>query len=152
MRERTKSTIFIIGLSSLILGYAYFNRNDDRVIQDGIVSPSDGTVEKIEGSRIDIFIGLTDVHYQRAPIVGTITNIQDFPAENRNIITIDNKLSVERRGGMLARSVKTFVKVGDAIKKGQVIGRITLGSHAAIYPITSHSVKLGQHVLAGQTL
>lgn len=137
-----------IGLTSF---YIYFNRNPYRKIQDGTVSPSDGTIEKIENNRIDIFIGILDVHYQRAPISGTITDIQDFPNENKNIIIINN-ITVERRGGMIARSVITFVKIGDYVEKGQEIGRILLGSHAAIYPIYNPTIKIGDHVLAGQTI
>ena len=141
-------------LLTLSLGafYLHFNRNDHREIESGIVSPADGTIEKIENNRIDIFIGLTDVHFQRAAISGIITDIQDYPEENKNIIVIDNKLTIIRLGGILARSVRTSVKVGDYVEKGQIIGRILLGSHASIYPIYDSVVKVGDHVLMGQTL
>lgn len=137
--------------------YFYFNRNPTRQIEQGIISPSDGTIEKIENNRIDIFIGITDVHYQRSPITGTIIDIQNYPSENKNIITIfDNTTSttinVERRGGILARSVITFVKIGDILQKGQLIGRILLGSHAAIYPIYNQTIQIGDHILSGQTI
>jgi len=151
MKHETKVLLTASGIA-LVSFYFYFNRNPDRVIQEGIVSPSDGTVEIIMNNKIVMFIGLTDVHYQRAPASGTIVSIQDFPEENKNLITMDNGLIIERRGGILARSVRTIVKVGDKIEKGQFIGRILLGSHCAISPITNPIVRVGQHVLAGQTI
>ena len=147
MNNKTK-----IALTSFGAFYIYFNRNEDRKIEKGIISPADGTVEKIENNRIDIFIGISDVHFQRASISGIITDIQDYPEENKNLIIIDNKFTIERRGGVLARSVRTNVKIGDYVKKGQIIGRILLGSHAAIYPIYYPTVKVGDHILAGQTI
>ena len=153
MTKKTKKNTKLLAVSAIGLTsfYLYFNRNPYREIQDGTVSPSDGTIESIVNNRIDIFIGITDVHFQRAPISGTITNIQDFPNENKNIITINN-ITVERRGGMIARSVITNVNIGDYVEKGQIIGRILLGSRCAIYPIYNPTVKVGDHVLAGQTI
>lgn len=150
MNRSTKilSASLLLGLTSF---YIYFNRNPYREIQAGIVSPADGIIESIQNNRIDIFIGITDVHIQRSPISGTITDIQNYPDENRNIIIIDN-LTVERRGGILARSVTTQVNIGDYVEKGQIIGKIMLGSHAAVYPIYNPKVSVADHILAGQTL
>jgi len=152
MKNSTKLIYGIIGLSSF---YIYFNRNPNREIQQGIISPTDGFIEKIENNRIDIFIGLLDVHYQRAPISGTIINIQDFPSENKNIIIIESPtitITVERRSGILARSIRTFISIGDYIEKGTIIGRILLGSHTAIYPIYNPTVEVGNRILSGQTI
>jgi len=152
MNNSTKLTYGITGLAAF---YIYFNRNPNREIQQGIVSPTDGFIEKIENNRIDIFIGLLDVHYQRAPISGTIIDIQDFPSENKNIIIIESPIitiTVERRGGILARSVRTFISIGDYVEKGTIIGRILLGSHTAIYPIYNPIVKVNERILSGQTI
>lgn len=156
MKTKTK---IVLTASSLTAFYLYFNRNPYREIQSGIVSPSDGTIVNIntENNKIDISIELLDVHVQRAPISGIITDIQDFPDENKNIITITDNITldiinVERRGGLIARTVKTYIKNGDYVEKGQVIGRILLGSHASIYPIYNPIVNIGDHVLAGQTI
>lgn len=148
MKTKTK---IILTISSLAAFYLYFNRNPNREIGQGIVSPSDGTITHIENNKIDIFIGLLDVHVQRAPISGIITDIQDFSTENRNIIIINN-LTVERTGGILARSIRTYVNKGDYVEKGQIIGRILLGSHTSIYPIYNPTVKIGDHILTGQTI
>lgn len=151
MQKETKVILAASGIT-LVSFYLYFNRNPDRIIQPGIVSPSDGTIKFIENNKIVMFIGLTDVHYQRCPASGIITDIQDYPDENKNIITMDNGLIIERRGGILARSVRTIVSVGQYVEKGAFLGRILLGSHCAIYPITVPIVKVGQHLLAGQTI
>lgn len=149
MKTRTKRVLFVGALVGFV---SYFNRNPDRIIQEGLVSPSDGTIENIADNRIDIFIGLTDAHFQRAPISGLITDIQDFPEENINRIVINGTLTVERKGGMLARSVLTNVKIGDTVEKGAILGRILLGSHAAIYPIYNIKIAVGDHIHAGQTI
>ena len=149
MKRNTK--ILVVVSTGLVAFYIYFNRNPYREIQGGIVSPADGTIEKIENNRMDIFISITDVHVQRAPISGTIIDIQDYLSENKNIIVIDS-LTVERIGGMLARSVLTQINIGDYVEKGQIIGKILLGSHASIYPIYNPIVNIGDHVLAGQTI
>lgn len=146
-----KTKIAIIGVAALTSFYIYFNRNPDRVIQSGIVSPADGTVEKIENNRIDIFIGITDVHVQRAPVSGIVEDIQDYPNENKNIIII-NGITIERKGGILARNITTEVNKGDYVEKGQIIGRIKLGSHTSIYPIYNPIIQVGNHVIAGQTI
>ncbi len=144
-----------IGLLSLAIFYAYFNRNPIRVIEVGVTSPADGTIEKIENNKIDIFIGITDVHIQRAPITGSVISIQDYPNENKNIIIISNLIStyiIERKGELIARSVLTSVQIGDNVTKGQIIGKIMLGSHTSIYPIINPIVNVGDHIIAGQTL
>ena len=69
---------YVLGVLSL--GYIYFNRKPGRVIAEGInlVSPADGTLIDIKNNKIEIFIELLDVHYQRAPQSGVVTNIIDI--------------------------------------------------------------------------
>lgn len=150
--------ILITGLRSLLFGYMYFNRNPYRTIPNGdnIVSPADGTIVDIQNNRVEIFIGITDIHYQRAPQSGTVTNIIGTTKEY-NLIEIDTPLgyvTVERWSGMLAKTVQTNVELGDIVNKGNVIGRILLGSHTAITvpPYLTLKVVKGQHVIAGETI
>lgn len=141
-----------------IFAYIYFNRNPERNIPIGnnFVAPADGTIVSIIGNRIEIFLSLFDVHYQRAPQEGTITNIiEDNPLYN--VIELDTPLgytTIERWAGDIARTIITFVKVGNHVKKGEVIGRILLGSHTAITIPPHLSIKVieGQHILAGETM
>lgn len=157
--------ILIYGIGTLIIGYLFFNRSPSRNITpgDNIISPADGTIQSIKDNRIDIFINLQDVHVQRAPFQGQITNIynstmlsiQDNPMYN--VIELETKLghiTIERWAGELARTVTTDVKLNQYVDKGQILGRILLGSHTSITipPYLSIKVKPYQHVLAGETV
>jgi phosphatidylserine decarboxylase len=145
-------------LSAFGLGYIYFNRNPERAIAEGnnLVSPADGTVVDIKNNKIEIFIGITDVHYQRASQSGTVTNIIDID-RSYNLIELDTSLGVvttERWAGNLARTVITYVRIGQHVSKGDIIGRILLGSHTSITipPDLTIKVDVGHHVLAGETI
>lgn len=152
----TSTKIFIAG-ALLLSGLLYFNRNPERAIPSGdnVVSPADGTITSINDTKIDIFIGLSDVHYQRAPYSGIIIDSESTPSYNRLEIYSDiGYIIVERWGGLLARSVQTFVTIWSEVSKGQIIGRILLGSHTSI-TLPQHviiSVKVGDHVIAGETI
>jgi len=150
---------YIYGTGVLFLGYLYFNRNPDRKIPVGnnLVSPADGTIESIIDSKIEIFIGILDVHYQRSPCDGYITNVIEQNGSNRNAIelsTIFGDITVERWSGLIARTVITFIETGDHINKGDIFGRILLGSHCSITIPNNLSiiVNVGQHILAGETI
>jgi phosphatidylserine decarboxylase len=141
-----------------VLGWLFFNRNPNRTITPGnnIVSPADGTVVDINDNRIEIFIGLTDVHYQRIPLDGTVIHITNM-GEEYNLIELDTSLgiiTIERWAGNIAKTVTTDVKIGDSLNKGDTIGRIVLGSHTAITipPGLIIKVAKGQHVFAGETI
>ncbi len=145
-------------IPTVLLGYLYFNRNPNRNIPagDSIVSPADGTIQSIKNNRIEIFINLYDVHVQRAPQSGQITNIIDYNS-TYNFIELETQLgniTIERWAGKLARTVTTDVKLNQYIEKGQVIGKILLGSHTSIIIPLGLTIKVteGQHVFAGETV
>lgn len=152
----TSTKIFISG-ALLLSGYLYFNRNPVRVIPYGetVVSPADGTITSINDNKIDIFIGLFDVHYQRSPYCGIIIESESTSSYNRLKMESDiGFIIVERWGGLLAKSVSTFVNIWSEVSKGQIIGRILLGSHASITlpQRVIISAKVGDHVIAGETI
>ena len=161
--QSTKYVLLTIG-SLLVFGkgYKYFNRNPNRTIPSGnnFVAPADGIVESIERDnrgyiKIQIFIGLTDVHYQRSPFFGSVVNITGNSSCNKiELSTIFGNTTIERWSGILARTVVTKVKVGDIVGKGDIIGRILLGSHCSITIPKSMtiSVCVGDHLLAGETV
>jgi phosphatidylserine decarboxylase len=151
-------TILPIIFGAVISGYMFFSRNPNRSIPEGdnIVSPADGTVVDISKNKIEIFIGIMDVHVQRAPQSGIISNIIGKNKEY-NLIELDTQLgyvTIERWAGNLAKTVTTDVNIGDYINKGNTIGRILLGSHTAITipPGLTIKVTKGQHVIAGETI
>lgn len=161
----TKYILLAVGSLLLLKGYVFFNRNPVRKITSGnnFVAPADGVVEKIEKDsrgyiKIQIFIGLGDVHYQRSPFFGSIVNIINITGDSScnkiELSTIFGNTIIERWSGILARTVRTSVKVGDVVNKGDIIGRILLGSHCSITIPKSLKVKVyeGDHLLAGETI
>lgn len=151
----TKTFSYGIGI---ILTYLFFNRRPIRKITIGenLTAPADGKIISIENNKIEIFIGILNNHYQLAPYDGIITKIYE-PTKEYSLIEMDTYLghiTIERWAGELARTVTTHVKLGQQVNKGDIIGRILLGSHAAITipPGLPIKVKIGQHILAGETI
>lgn len=150
--------IYTYGLELIVLGYLYFNRNPSRIITTGnnLVSPADGIVVDIRNNQIELFIQITDVHFQRAPFQGQVTNIiEKIPTYN--VIELSTPLgyiTIERWAGEIAKTVDTFVEPGQYVKKGDVIGRILLGSHCAVTVPIGLNIRVvkGQHLIAGETI
>src|SRR5437763_8812082 len=86
----------------------YFFRDPDRPIPTGpvAVSPADGKVVAVKpeaaGNRISIFLNIFDVHVNRTPISGVISDVQYRPghflvaskedassANEQNVVTVD---------------------------------------------------------------
>src|SRR3989344_9701724 len=169
----------------LIVFLVNFYRNPERKIPKGnlIVSPADGRVISIvetnqrslrvkkgylgkirsytkevapETKVISIFMSPLDVHYNRAPIKGTVVSVRHtrgkfFKAydleksllNEKNEIIIKNELltiKVIQIAGFLARRIQCFVAADQKVDKGQILGRIVLGSQATL--ILPSKVKL----------
>ena len=124
----------------------------------------------IEGNftMVSIFMGLLDVHVNRAPISGQIIDIiyiegGHSPAfgnvitENeRNIVVIDGdtRAVTVQIAGTVARRIDCYVNEGQTLGRGDKIGRIKLGSQVVvIYPSSSLTrIKVGDKVKAGETI
>jgi len=152
------TNIFSYGIGILTLGYLFFNRKPVRIITPGynLVSPADGTVIGIKNNTIEIFIGVLDNHYQLAPYDGRVTSIFE-PTKEYSVIELSTPLgytTIERFAGDIARTITTSVKLNQYINKGDILGRILLGSHTSITipPYLSIKVKPYQHILAGETI
>lgn len=166
----------------LALFCAYFFRDFDRhtPINDQLIySPGDGRVLAIEtvsegeykGWRlIRIFLSVLDVHVQRTPVSGVITNVtykkgkfldaRDPNAhfENeQNAVTIKTPkgvLVVNQIAGLIARRIVCWVKEGDQLHQGDRYGLIRFGSQVdVILPSESPIlVKPGERVVSGVTV
>lgn len=120
---------------------------------------------------VGIAMTLFDVHYNRAPIDGKITFIQHTPGTtiglNTPSSTITNErntIVIEREDGVMAGIVQiaargvsrciVTVKVGDLVKRGQIIGKIRWGSQLdMIIPRdTEIMVREGEQLYAGSSL
>lgn len=128
----------------------YFFRDPERRItehKNAVLSPVDGKVLSVEGSRITIFLSPFDVHVSRAPVAGRVSRIKYFPGKflpaflkgagenERELMEFEGRLGkivVIRIAGILARRIVTWVKPGDAVSAGDRVGMIRFGSRCEI--------------------
>ncbi|MBW2988729.1 phosphatidylserine decarboxylase [Candidatus Woesearchaeota archaeon] len=181
-----------------------FLRDPKRKVPQGknIVSPADGKIIRIiklkdaeslrikkgligkirasapanckDGFLISIMMNIFDVHVQRAPLEGSVTEVRHTKGgfknavygnkfenclENeRNEITIENKeigkIKVIQIAGLVARRIECFVGEKQKVNKGKRIGRIMLGSQVSlIIPDKAKvSAKSGDRVRAGESI
>ncbi len=122
------------------------------------------------GYIVSIFMSPLDVHYNRAPIAGTITSINHsdgklLPVNSLEAGLVNEKTEIVIAGkyvkvkmiqiaGFLARRIETFVKVKEAVNTGQIVGLINLGSQVTLVVPKSVMLKVtvGQKVIAGETI
>lgn len=130
-----------------------------------------------EGYLLLIRLHVYNIHFQRAPIDGTIEKItytqgKFFNAvknpqslrclfENeRNEMFIKGKggkkvvqCKVVQIAGFLARRIECFVHEGETVQKGNILGLINLGSQVAlIVPKIKLDVQEGQNIKVGETI
>jgi phosphatidylserine decarboxylase len=155
----------------------YFFRDPERAIPDGAVavSPADGKVVAIRtddpsSARISIFLNIFDVHVNRAPIAGAITNIEytkgQFLVASREVASSQNErntMTIEGQGsrvafsqiaGLIARRIVCYKKPGDQVSKGERVGLIKFGSRVDVFlgPEWEITVTPGQHVAGGSSI
>jgi phosphatidylserine decarboxylase len=125
-----------------------------------------------DGTIVVIMLTPMDVHFQRAPADGIVRGVAyqkgkfnnavfgagDLHAfENeQNAILLQTKqgtMKVVQVAGVLARRIECYVRKGQKVKKGEVIGLINLGSQVMlILPKQGIKVKVGQKVTDGETI
>ena len=77
--------IYVLSLVLIFLSFflLFFYRDPHREIQEGIVSPADGIVQKAIKKngmiKISIFMGLQNVHVNRSPIDGRVISQKHKP-------------------------------------------------------------------------
>ncbi|VVT03352.1 Phosphatidylserine decarboxylase proenzyme [Sphingomonas sp. EC-HK361] len=176
----------------LTIWVAAFFRDPVRTTPQGddlIVSPADGLITMIqsvpiprelagpnglgEGSltRVSVFMSVFDVHINRTPIAGTITQVvyiagkflnadlDKASEENeRQHIVVEGhdgrRVGFTQIAGLVARRIVGFVKPGDMVASGQRIGLIRFGSRVDVYLPEEFEpqVALGQRAIAGETV
>ena len=156
---------------------AFFFRDPQRDVPTGpglIVSAADGRVTRIENYEdsklVSVFLSPLDVHINRSPIAGKITNIKytegkKTPAtsDNASLVNERNSLIIEGESvtvtctqiaGILARRIVCWPKAGDNLERGQKFGLIKFGSRTDILMPASVeiAVKIGDRVKGGETI
>jgi phosphatidylserine decarboxylase len=164
--------LFILALFCL-----WFFRDPDRAVPAGdvAVSPADGKVvvirkESATLTRVSIFLNIFDVHVNRTPISGRITNITYKPGKflvaSKEEASIENEMNTfavdgdgtnvvfSQIAGLIARRIVCWKKVGDTVQKGDRVGLIKFGSRVDILlgPEWQIAVAEGQRVSAGSSV
>jgi phosphatidylserine decarboxylase len=140
------------------------------------LSPADGRVVCVvsEGdrqTRISIFLNIFDVHVNRAPISGMITDMvyqkgrfvvagrEIASAQNeQNIVTIraqdGTKVIYKQIAGLIARRIISYKKTGDFVQAGERVGVIKFGSRVDVIfgPEWRVEVSPGMRVAAGTSV
>lgn len=160
----------------------YFFRDPQRESPSdpaAVVSPADGKVTRVQrldpsnkdsSSIISIFLSPLDVHINRAPIRGTITDITYSPGkflmatnEKASLVNEQNVLTIEGQGitvvckqiaGILARRIVCWKNKGDNLSLGERFGLIKFSSRTDVIlpPNVSIIVAVGDRVRGGTTV
>jgi len=171
-----------ITISALLLIISFtlviFFRDPKRKTGTGVVAVADGVVREITDeddndvgkcTKISTFMNIHNVHVNRMPLDGKILDVVHYdgahlPAfkkeseRNERVIfhikTDMGRIKVVQIAGTLARRIVPYIKKGDAVKKGEKIGIIRLGSRVDIYlptkKIQTITVNVKDRVNAGE--
>jgi len=158
-----------------------FFRDPERVIpQDAgaVVAPADGRIVVVTeeefggrpGKRISIFLAVWNVHVNRAPAAGVLTNLAYKPGKflaamraeaslqnEQNIFSLSTdagEMVFKQIAGLIARRVVSWKKAGDRVARGERIGLVRFGSRADVWlPAEAEiRVKVGDHVKGGSSV
>ncbi len=155
----------------------YFFRDPDRSTPQGhlLIAPADGRIVAIRQlgpheTRVSIFLNIFNVHVNRTPIAGMITDVSyqkgKFLVASHEAASTENEqntLVVEGAGtrvvcrqiaGLIARRIVCYKQPGDAVAAGERIGYIKFGSRVDVIfgPEWTFVAKVGDKVTAGLTI
>ena len=177
----TGSSVWAVPPLLLAAFFLWFFRDPHRNIPAGeglIVSPADGVVTETvtiatpDGprQRISIFLSVFDVHVNRAPISGVLTEVryqkgQYLNAMNplsadrneQNIVTVRGRgveVTFKQIAGLLARRIVFNFGEGSQVERGQRVGLIKFGSRVDVLAPAEAlvRVKVGERVQGGSTV
>jgi len=162
----------------------FFFRNPSRRISPdplAALSPADGRVMRVtrvreprlqddEVWKVDIFLSIFNVHFNRAPLAGTVTAVdyvpgQFLPAFKSHASTLNERnyvlfqtgrgmVMVAQITGFIARRIVCWIKPGDSCRQGDRFGLIKFGSCTEIYLPLNYTVcvQIGDRVKGGVTV
>ncbi len=165
------SGLSIIGLL-LTLFFLVFFRDPERTPagdEDDAVSPADGKVISIKDRKLCIFMNIHNVHVNRAPLSGTVMEIdykpggyipasnKDSDVNERNHVKIKTdygNIELTQIAGILIRRIVSYISEGSQVKRGERIGMIRFGSRVdVIIPeVYAYTVNVGYKVKAGESI
>jgi phosphatidylserine decarboxylase len=156
----------------------YFFRDPDRTIPSGpvAVSPADGKVVAVKAEtpqirRISIFLNIFDVHVNRTPISGVISDVKyqrgyfmvasregASSANEQNVVTVEGtdgtRVVFKQIAGLIARRIVFRKRPGDKVRIGERVGLIKFGSRVDVLfgPEWEIAVRPGMRVSAGSSI
>ncbi|HYA48140.1 MAG TPA: phosphatidylserine decarboxylase [Burkholderiales bacterium] len=168
----------------LTAAFAFFFRDPRRTPPEGehlLVSPADGKVLAVEdipshpelpgpARRVTVFLSLLDVHLVRSPLAATVAKTEYHPGkflradrpeagevnESNTLVLRGAKLSLVMKEsvGVAARRIKSYVKTGQAVSRGEKVGLMYFGSRVELTLPREASVRVGpgQKVRAGESV
>lgn len=174
----------IAGVCFLLLALfmAYFFRDPRRNVPKDpklVVSPADGKVTRVESADpgnpesptvVSIFLSPFDVHINRSPIAGEITNVfyakgKFLPAtkEEASLVNEQNSLTIKGRevtvvckqiAGILARRIVCWKQAGDQLGLGERFGLIKFSSRTDLIlpPSVRVEIRVGARVRGGESI
>ena len=162
--------------------FLWFFRDPERAVPEGaglVVSPADGRITSINpvitrnGERISIsiFLNVFNVHVNRSPVAGTVSevrykkgarmNAMNPASATRNeqnlcVVRVDDGYHVifKQIAGLLARRIVFRPRVGERLERGQRVGLIKFGSRTDLLlpPDARLFVNVGDRVQGGSTI
>ena len=162
-----------IATIALAVAVLLFFRDPDRLPPaEGVLAPADGKISIIrrEGDRIrvGVFMNVTNVHVNRAPLSGTVEAVEHRAGANKPAFSKDSDRNEQVRidcgefeviqiAGWFARRIHPYVEEGQEVERGERVGHISFGSRAdVIFPESvSESdlhVEIGDRVYAGESV
>jgi len=180
---KLKPLSYVLGSIGLFSIYFFRNPNRKvPSLKNGLVSSADGKIVYVGEAyeryflkkyvkRISVFMSLLDVHVNRSPVdgsvVGKVYNKGKFIAANKEKASLENEqcaihiktkdgrdIVLVQIAGLIARRIETYPKVGDEVKKGEILGMIRFGSRVDVYVDGDfeETVRLNEKVKAGETI
>jgi phosphatidylserine decarboxylase len=167
------------GIIFIILGafVTFFFRDPERKFtgtEKQVAAPADGRVVSIRSEdnveALSIFLSPLDVHINRAPVSGMITEVLYMKGKflfafddrasienERNSITMDHNGTIVKFvqiAGVLARRIVFWRKPGEVLNAGDRVGLMKFGSRIDVFlPAGSKvTVKKGDKVRGGETV
>ena len=155
----------------------YFFRDPERATPSGdlLIAPADGRIVSVRQlgpheTRVSIFLNIFNVHVNRTPIAGTITDVfyqkgkflvashEDASTDNeQNTLVVEGggtRVVCRQIAGLIARRIVCYKQPGDVVAPGERIGYIKFGSRVDVIfgPEWSFIGKIGDKVAAGATI
>ena len=175
LAEWAVSAVVLVCLALFVFS---FFRDPERVIPGepgAVVSPADGRVVVVTeeenagrpGKRVSIFLAIWNVHVNRAPAEGIISNLEYKPGKflaamreqaslqnEQNVFTLSTdagEMVLKQIAGLIARRVVSWKKSGDRVARGERIGLVRFGSRADVWVPRDAEVlvRLGEPVKGG---